>query len=101
MILTLEEQELLKKGVDIKIILIVNDAAGSVPADDKAKVEAAIRGHSDYKLGQYLDLNLLKIIGDNGSVKVTQTNKPITVAFEIPAALRGKVEYSVIRVHGG
>ena len=100
-VLTPEEQESIKNGIDIKIILIVSDATESVPADDRAKVEAAIRGLSGYKLGQYLDLNLLKIIGDSEGIRITQTNKPITVTFEIPAALRGKAEYSVIRVHGG
>ena len=100
-VLTPEEQESIKNGIDIKIILIVSDATESVPADDRAKVEAAIRGLSGYKLGQYLDLNLLKIIGDSEGIRITRTNKPITVTFEIPAALRGKAEYSVIRVHGG
>lgn len=100
-VLTPEEQENIKNGIDIKIILIVSDATESVPTDDKAKIEAAIGGLSGYKLGQYLDLNLLKIIGNSEGVRITQTNKPITVTFEIPAALRGKAEYSVIRVHGG
>lgn len=100
-VLTSEEQENIKNGIDIKIILIVSDATESVPTDDKAKIEAAIRGLSGYKLGQYLDLNLLKIIGNSEGVRITQTNKPITVTFEIPTALRGKAEYSVIRVHGG
>ncbi len=100
-VLTPEEQENIKNGIDIKIILSVSNAAESVPTDDKAKIEAAIRGLTDYKLGQYLDLNLLKIIGNSEGVKITQTNRPITVTFEIPAALRGKAEYSVIRVHNG
>ena len=100
-VLTPEEQENIKNGIDIKIILSVSNATESVPTDDKAKIEAAIRGLSDYKLGQYLDLNLLKIIGNSEGVRITQTNKPITVTFEIPAALRGKAEYSVIRVHNG
>ncbi len=100
-VLTPEEQENIKNSIDIKIILIVSDATESVPTDDKAKIEAAIRGLSGYKLGQYLDLNLLKIIDNSEGVRITQTNKPITVTFEIPAALRGKAEYSVIRVHGG
>ena len=100
-VLTSEEQENIKNGIDIKIILIVSDATQSVPKDDKAKVEAALGELSDYKLGQYLDLNLLKIIGSSEGIKITQTNKPLTVTFEVPAALRKKAEYSVIRVHGG
>lgn len=100
-VLTPEEQEELKNGADIKIILIVSDATKTVPTADKEKVEAAIKELDGYMLGQYLDLNLLKIIGSSEGVKITQTNKPIRVTFEIPSELREKAEYSVIRVHGG
>lgn len=77
------------------------DATKTVPTADKEKVEAAIKELDGYKLGQYLDLNLLKIIGSSEGVKITQTNKTIRVTFEIPSELREKAEYSVIRVHGG
>lgn len=100
-VLTPEEQEELKNGADIKIVLIVSDATKTVPTADKEKVEAAIKELDGYELGQYLDLNLLKIIGSSEGVKITQTNKPIRVTFEIPSELREKAEYSVIRVHGG
>lgn len=98
-VLTSEEQEQIKNGIDIKIILIVSDATASVPADDKAKIEASIRGLSGYKLGQYLDVTMLKKIGEIEQA-ITNTNAPIRITFEIPTALRGKSEYSVIRVHG-
>ncbi|MCM1055322.1 MAG: InlB B-repeat-containing protein [Bacteroides sp.] len=99
-VLTDEEQELVKNGVDIKIILTVDDAAETVSPADKSLIETAISGLTNYKLGQYLDVNLLKIIGDS-QANITETNAPITVRLEIPAALRGKQIYSVIRVHGG
>ena len=55
---------------------------------------------TDYKLGQYIDVNLLKLIGDSQE-KITETKAPITVIFEVPEALRGEGRnYSVIRVHG-
>lgn len=98
-VLTAEEQEKIKNGIDIKIILIVSDATASVPTDDKTKIEAAIRGLSGYKLGQYLDVTMLKKIGEIEQA-ITNTNAPIRITFEIPTALRGKSEYSVIRVHG-
>ena len=100
-VLTPEEQEAIKQGTDIKIILIVSDASKTVPTADKEKVEVAINELDGYKLGQYLDLNLLKIIGSSEGVKITQTNKPIRIRFEIPKELRGKTKYSVIRVHNG
>lgn len=100
-VLTQEEKESVTDGVSIKIILTVNDATDTVPEEDKAKVEAAVNGLAGYRLGQYLDVNLLKIIGDM-QTKITETNTPITVMFELPEALRGYGRnYSVIRVHSG
>ncbi len=98
-VLTHEEQEVINSGIDIKIMLTVDDATNNVSPQDKTAVENRLGGLKDYKLGQYLDVNLLKIIGGSEGVKITQTNKPITVTFEIPDALQGKVRYSVIRIH--
>ncbi len=96
-----EEQDIVKSGVNVKIILTVEDATLTAPPADKAKVETAISGIADCKLGQYLDVNMLKVIG-GAQEKVTETRSPITVTFEIPAALRGSDRaYSVIRVHDG
>lgn len=98
--LTKDEQKELKNGTDITIILKVEDASQTVHTDDKGKVETAIGDLSNNKLGQYLDVTLLKKIGDREE-QVTATNSPIKITFEIPESLRGKAEYSVIRVHGG
>ena len=54
-----------------------------------------------YKLGQFLDVTLLKKIGEQAEQKITTTKIPIMITFAIPAALLGQEEYSVIRVHGG
>jgi len=100
--LTVEEgeEDFIKDGTDINIILKVEDAGKTVPVSDKQKVETEISGLPDCKLGQYLDIKLLKIIGST-ETPITQTNSMITVSFEIPAKLLGKKEYSVIRVHDG
>ncbi len=95
-----EEKDIIKDGTNINIILKVDDAGETVPEQDKQKVETQISGLSDCKLGQYLDVKLLKIIG-NTETPITETNKLIKVTFEIPSRLRGKKEYSVIRVHNG
>lgn len=100
-VLTTKEQEIINSGINIKIILTVNDATDNVSALDKTTVESKLVELKDYKLGQYLDINLLKIIGDSEGIKITQTNSPITVTFEIPDGLKGKVRYSVIRIHDG
>ena len=99
--LTEDEQKKVDEGTDIKIILKVEDASSTVSAEDKGNVETAIGNLTDHKLGQYLDVTLLKKIGEQQEQKITNTNKPITITFEIPESLHGKSEYSVIRVHNG
>lgn len=96
-VLTDEEKAVVDDGTDIKIILTVEDATNNVSDEDKANVEAAIGNN---KLGQYLNVELWKIIGEEEE-KITETNRPITITFEIPESLRGSGRtYSVIRVHG-
>ncbi len=95
------EQETINDGSKIKIILTVDDAEKTTPAADKSKVETTIRRLSGYKHGQYLDVNLLWVT-ERSLKKITETNAPITVTFEIPIGLRGNARvYSVIRVHEG
>ena len=100
-ILSSEEQAAVNEGKDIQIILYVKDATGSVSAEDKEKIDTAIGGLKNYKLGQYLEVELLKKIGGSDGEKITRTNKPIRVTFDIPADMLGKGEYSVIRIHDG
>ncbi|MDE6724661.1 MAG: hypothetical protein K2J79_03560, partial [Ruminiclostridium sp.] len=100
-VLTSEEQELIKNGIDIKIILTVEDETEYVSDEDKTIVEAAMNGISGCKLGQYLDVNLLKIIGDKQE-HITETKGLITVTLEIPKTLLGEGrKYSIIRIHDG
>ncbi len=99
--LTEDEQQKIKDGTGVKIILKVENATENVSAEDKEKVEAEINGLSDYNLGQYLDITLLKKIGEDQEQKITETNAPIMITFELSEGLRGKAEYSVIRVHNG
>ena len=99
--LTAEEEALIELGTDIKILLTVEDAADKTSEEDKTAVEEAIGGLSGYKLEQYLDINLLKIIGGKEEA-IHETNAPLTITFELPAELRGSRRiFSVIRVHGG
>ncbi len=99
-LLTAEEQEAVKDGRDIRIRLTVDDATDSVSEGDRTAVEAKIGDLSEYELGQYLDVNLLKIIG-NAEEKITRTSAPVTITFAIPESLLGKKAYSVIRLHDG
>ncbi len=93
------ERAQIKESDRIKIVLRVEDAGETVPKEDKQAVSDVIEQMTDYKLAQYLDVSLFRIINDNES-KITSTSKPITVTFEIPEALRESDRgYAVIRVH--
>lgn len=87
-------------GENIKIILKVEDATDTVLKEDKTAVTVMLGKLKNYKLGQYLDVILLKKIGELEQ-KITETNAPVRIMFEVPEGLRGKSEYSVIRIHGG
>ncbi len=96
--LTEDEQKKVDEGEYIKIILKVDDATNTVPASDKTAVTGKLGELTNYKLGQYLDITLLKKIGEQEQ-KISSTNALIRITFEIPQGLRGKSAYSVIRVH--
>ena len=100
-VLTDEEKEKADSGDTIKIILTVKDAEKTVPEADKALVASEIGKLTDYKLGQYLDISLLKKIGEREAEKITETKSLIKISFEIPEKLLGKSEYKVIRIHNG
>lgn len=100
-LLTDEEQTEVENGVSVKILLTVEDGSDLASDEDKTAAEAALNGLSGYKLGQYLDVNLLKIIGSSQQ-KITKTDRMLTVTFEIPEALRSSGRtYKVIRIHNG
>lgn len=99
-ILTVDEQEKLKNGVDVDVVLKVNAADSAVANADKTIAEEEMR-KAGYKFGLCFDLKLFKTIGGE-EIQIDKTNKPITISFEIPESLRsvGR-KYAVIRVHNG
>ena len=106
-VLTGTEKQQAAAGTDIKIVLDVKEATASVSAADKTVVEMALNGSlaKGYTLGQYLDINLYKIIGNSRSI-VTNTNGKITVTIAVPDSLKNTDStktrtFGVIRVHDG
>ncbi len=100
-VLTDEEQGQVAHGVDIRIVLTVEDGEATVPVKDKEAVQSALEELSDYQLGQYLDINLWKIIGE-AQEKIAETKGSVTVTFEVPKNLSGEGRrYAVVRIHGG
>ena len=106
-VLTKEEKQQAAAGTNIRIVLEVKDAPAAVSAADKALVESALNSSAakEYTLGQYLDINLYKVVGDSRSA-ITETNRKITITIDVPDNLRNtdgtKIRtFAVIRSHDG
>ena len=107
-VLTEAEKQQVEDGTDIRIVLDVKDASDSVGSGDKGLVEAALQeadAVKGYKVGQYLDISLFKIVGESRSA-ISRTNSKITVTIAIPDSLKNAggeaaTAFAVIRVHDG
>ncbi|MCM1207896.1 MAG: InlB B-repeat-containing protein, partial [Ruminococcus sp.] len=102
LLLTEAEKKQVADGMNINIVLDVKDASGSVSDEDKATVNAVLH---DYTVGQYIDISLYKLVGENRT-DITETSKKLTIMIYIPDNLRnvdGKTirNFAVIRVHDG
>ncbi len=101
---TEEEKSLIAAGADVVITLEVKDISDTVSVEDKEKVENKIKETKDQKVGMYLDINLLKQVGDNSAVKVSDLNGKIKLQLTVPDELLIKDtsknrEYGIIRIH--
>lgn len=101
-VLTDAERQSPEKGTDIKILLIVEDAANSTGSKEKAIID---NEKGMFEVGQYLDISLIKIIGSS-SEKITETNGKVRIAINVPDELKSTSntemrEFAVIRVHNG
>lgn len=98
-LLTSEERELFNDGYNVRVILSADNIGNSISDGDKTLVADALVALENYKLGQYYDLKLYKVISGK-KYQVTVTDKPITVAIDIPDALRDQNrDYKIVRIH--
>lgn len=102
----LTDEEILKieNGEDISVYLEVENADDTVDDGDKTATEDALTANT--KVGMYLNINLLKKIGNNNPTAITETEQPITITFVVPDKLintdTSKTRtYKIIRVHNG
>ncbi len=102
--LTDREKELLECGSDVKILLTVTDAGKTVNDWEKQSiVKSAVE--NGYSIGQYLDINLFKIIGGDRT-HITQTKKNIRLVIAIPDSLKKthiteEKVFAIARIHDG
>ncbi len=104
--LTPEEKQQWKDGADVRIVLDIKDGADSIVGGDKALVEEKLAQAgevSGYKVGQYLDVSLFKVI-DGSSSAITKTASKLKITIAVPDSLKGgaqPADFAVIRVHEG
>ena len=104
MVLTEEEKAEVEKGTNITIRLAVSDADSTAPSEDKGVAETE-SARKEYTIGKYLDISLLKIIGESQS-PIRETAKMIRIKLDIPDDLKNKDsgktrKYAILRVHDG
>ncbi len=100
MLLTEAERQQVAGGVNIRIILTVEDAGERVSEEDRAAVDGAL---GSYAVGQYLDISLFKIVGESQN-RIPETSGKIRITIAVPENLKaadGVQEYAVMRVHNG
>lgn len=100
--LTDMEKAQIAGGTNIRIVLDVKDMQHKITPSDKGAVEAALNG---FAAGQYLDISLYKLIGENRT-DITETSGKLTITIDVPDSLKnrnGKVarSFAVVRVHDG
>ncbi len=101
-VLTDAERQSVKSGTDVKILLIVEDASDIVSSQDKAAMD---HEKGKYEIGQYLDISLVKIVGESRE-EIVKTNGMVRITISVPDELKNVSstqtrEFAVIRVHNG
>ena len=98
--LTPEEKAAVANGDNLDVILVV-EAEYTVPAEDKQVTEAVLT-NTEYNIGMYLNIDLIKLINGQQVGKITGLNSPINVTIEIPENLRNENRaFAIVRVHDG
>ena len=102
-LLTDAEKTRLENGEDVKVWLEVTDISASVSQTDKDLIDSK-KGNAT--IGMYLDIDLLKQIGSDSPVNITETNGAVTITLKVPSSLMNSNSsvtrtYQMIRVHNG
>jgi hypothetical protein len=112
-VLNSQEQEMVKRGENAKVILKITDINTTVSDEEKKliyeKLDSENRtfenGASDLSI-LYIDLSLYKQVGSQGQTKVTETNGKVSISLELPkqfwnTEVTKSRTFYVIRIHDG
>lgn len=101
--LTDAEKLSIEQGDDMDIHLEVKDITNEVPAKDKELITGKLDGNT---VGMYLDIAMVKKIGNNEAVRIATLKGKVQSIFKLPDSLintDAKIvrTYSIIHVHDG
>ena len=102
-LLTDAEKTRLENGEEVKVWLEATDISASVSQTDKDLIDSK-KGNTT--IGMYLDIDLLKQIGSDSPVNITETDGAVTITLKVPSSLINSNSsvtrtYQMIRVHNG
>ena len=102
-LLTDAEKTRLENGEEVKVWIEATDISASVSQTDKDLIDSK-KGNTT--IGMYLDIDLLKRIGSDSPVNITETNGVVTITLKVPSSLINSNSsvtrtYQMIRVHNG
>ncbi len=98
-----KEKQEIALGADIDIHLEIKDIAKEVPAGEKALIAEKL---GDNTVGAYLDITMIKKVGNNEGVILTKLNDKVQATLKLPENLINTDKnvvrtYSIIHVHDG
>ena len=104
---TEEEKKEIENGSTVSVSMEVKDVTATVSESDKKLVEDKVKEVlNNGVVGAYLDLTLLKKVGNLKEVSVTETAAGVVVKLDIPESLKNtdssvERKYTVVRIHDG
>lgn len=82
-------------------MLVVEDTENIVSAADRQAVDEVLYG-TEYTVGQYLNIYMIKLINGQIVGKITEISSPISITIEIPELLRKEDRaFDIVRISGG
>lgn len=102
-LLTDAEKTRLENGEEVKVWIEATDISASVSQTDKDLIDSK-KGNTT--IGMYFDIDLLKQIGSDSPVNITDTDGAVTITLKVPSSLINSNSsvtrtYQMIRVHNG
>ena len=99
--LTNEEKAAVASGSQLDIVLSAEAVEAAVSALDIQVTETAIASTS-YVVGQYLNIELKKLVDGHQTGKITELSEPISIVVDVPLTLlQTNRVFAIVRVHEG